>query len=205
MPPSLYSSPRSRSYTNISHTTTKKSVDDEKDILYPANNTSTLPLPPKHKRRGNLPPLHRAPSQVTMTYTTVPQAMVSTHLVTRHQPTRTSLRHSRNIGSKNRTELVYNRRLGYLVTFLGFVQVVLGMVLSLAAIVHLVLYTWPVHLDWPLASGPVVSYHLYCSQWYRQSDSGAFCQLSSVIIWEGGGWGSALPSLVLWSMGTQVA
>ena len=169
MTPSLYSSPRSRSYTNISHVTTKRSVDDEKDILYPVNNTSTLPLPPRHKRRGNLPPLHRAPSQVTMTYTTVPQAMVSTHLGTRHQPTRTSLRHSRNIGGKNRSEMVYSMRLGYLVTSLGVVQVVLGMVLSLAAIVHLALYTWPLHLDWPLASGPVVSYYLCCLQvWILQ-------------------------------------
>ena len=173
MTPSLYSGPRSRSYTNISHVATKNSGDDEKDLLTRTNN-STLPLPPRHKRRGNLPPLQRAPSQATMIYTTVPQAMVSTNQVTRHRPTRTSLRHSRNIVTKKRSEVVEKMRLGYLVTYLGVGQVMLGGVLSLAAIVHLAIYSWPVHLDWPLASGPVVSY--YCDSdvilvmcWIRSS------------------------------------
>lgn len=39
--------------------------------------------------------LQRAPSQATMHHTTVPQAIVSRTLGSRHHPTRSSLRHSR--------------------------------------------------------------------------------------------------------------
>ena len=39
--------------------------------------------------------LQRAPSQALMHYTTVPQSLVTRSLATRHQPTRSSLRHSR--------------------------------------------------------------------------------------------------------------
>ena len=166
MPPSLYSSPRSRSYTNISHVTTKNTSksDTTRDPSEKSENarTRTLPLPPKHKRRGNLPPLRRAPSQVTMHHTTVPQAMVPSTLGARHHPTKTSLRHSRLIVTKKRTNgLECGMELA--ITLLGVAQLVLGIALSLAAIVHLTIATWPVVLDWPLCTGPLVGYYnLYC-------------------------------------------
>ena len=55
----------------------------------------------KHVRRVPPPPpprlssLQRAPSQAVMYYTTVPQSLVTRTLGSRHQPTRSSLRHSR--------------------------------------------------------------------------------------------------------------
>ena len=70
-----------------------------------AQDTSTLPLPPRRGRYtcvpkpDSYPPplriLQRAPSQATMHFTTVPQSLVSRNLSSRHHPTRSSLRHSR--------------------------------------------------------------------------------------------------------------
>ena len=69
------------------------------------HDSSTLPLPPRWGRYTKLSPpktyppppgiLQRAPSQVTMHFTTVPQSLVSRSISTRHHPTRSSLRHSR--------------------------------------------------------------------------------------------------------------
>ena len=57
---------------------------------------------PRGLVRGAPPPppprissLQRAPSQAVMHYTTVPQSLVTRTLGSRHQPTRSSLRHSR--------------------------------------------------------------------------------------------------------------
>ena len=59
-------------------------------------------LRPQSWRRAPPPPppvrvssLQRAPSQALMHYTTVPQSLVTRSLGSRHQPTRSSLRHSR--------------------------------------------------------------------------------------------------------------
>ena len=169
MLPSLYSIPRSRSYTNISHTTTRHANENKKDALSNQNvktenaRTHTLPLPPKHKRKGNLPPLRRAPSQATMHYTTVPQAIVPSQLGSRHQPTKTSLRHSRMIVIKKKSEVWPSVESALLVLCLGVAQLVLATVLSLAAIVHLAVLTQPMAMAWPLCSGPLVRKYLHHS------------------------------------------
>ena len=69
---------------------------------------STLPLRPmSHSSRSAsegevLKQLRRHPSQATMWYTTVPQAMRSQELGGRHAPTRRSLRHSRMLVNSSR-------------------------------------------------------------------------------------------------------
>ena len=89
-----------------------------------------------------------------MHHTTVPQAMVPSTLGHRHQPTKTSLRHSRMIVTKKRSDgLVCGMELPFL---LGVAQLILGMALSIAATVHLTIASWPVVLDWPLCSGPIM-------------------------------------------------
>ena len=167
MPPSLYSSPRSRSYTNISHTTTKHESKNNalsnQSVKTENARTHTLPLPPKHKRKGNPPPLRRAPSQATMHYTTVPQAIVPTQLGSRHQPTKTSLRHSRMIVIKKKSEVWPSMESALLVLCLGVAQLVLATVLSLAAIIHIVILTQPMAMAWPLCSGPLVRKYLHHS------------------------------------------
>ena len=157
MPPSLYSNPRSRSYTNISHTVIKCSNDSKKDNDNEKANsensrTRTLPLPPKHKRRGNLPPLLRAPSQANMHHTTVPQSIVPSKLGSQHQPTRTSLRHSRMIGTGARC----GSESTPLILWLSVTQLVLALLLTLSAIVRMAIAVQPMAQDWPSYTGPMV-------------------------------------------------
>lgn len=186
MSPSTETRTRCRSYSNLFSGEADEGAC--RQPLYPASSfsTRTLPLPGKSKKvpkncSGGPPtssrspteryptlgapppgPLHRAPSQVTMHYTTVPQSLVSRQLGSRHHPTRSSLRHSRllvlvrkgRVPRKYLPSVVERERVG--VAFC-LSQLCLGLALTGLAV-------WRVaaggHItkagDWPLYSGLLV-------------------------------------------------
>jgi len=129
-------------------------------------------LDKKVKRAPPPPPprlssLHRAPSQALMHYTTVPQSLVSRTLGSRHQPTRSSLRHSRMLVHIKEGRVPRKYLPGVLSrsqpgVILCVSQLVLGCVLVILAIWRMLLQDQMVLVwDWPLYSGvPTL-----CSGW----------------------------------------
>jgi len=112
--------------------------------------------------------LQRAPSQVTMHYTTVPQSLVSRQLGSRHHPTRSSLRRSRllvlvrngTVPRKYLPGVVEQEKLGI---FLNLAQLVLGILSTALAIWRIMSWNNVSRLeDWPYYSGLMVM----CSGWF---------------------------------------
>lgn len=106
--------------------------------------------------------LQRAPSQVTMHYTTVPQSMISRELGSRHHPTRSSLRRSRllvlvrngTVPRKYLPGVVEKEKLG---VFLSLLQLLLGAVATILAIWRVVQSNNISKAeDWPYYSGLMV-------------------------------------------------
>jgi len=103
--------------------------------------------------------LQRAPSQVTMHYTTVPQSLVSRQLGTRHHPTRSSLRRSRllvlvkngTVPRKYLPGVVEKEKLG---VGLNLTQLVLGILATALAVWRIVACNnMSRQEDWPYYSG----------------------------------------------------
>lgn len=103
--------------------------------------------------------LQRAPSQALMHYTTVPQSLVTRSLATRHQPTRSSLRHSRmlvmiregRVPRKYLPGVLSRSKYGLLVSVS---QLVLGLImLGLAVWRMMIQEQMTLVWDWPLYSG----------------------------------------------------
>jgi len=143
------------------------------------------PAPPPR-----LSSLQRAPSQALMYYTTVPQSLVTRNLGSRHQPTRSSLRHSRMLvllreGRVPRKYLpgVLSRSQRGVV--LCVAQVVLGCLLIILALLRIAIQEhmlmsrdWPLYSGVPvLCSGSVGLWLVCCCRYYYPpySNTQGFC------------------------------